>query len=622
MEGKSRRMLDGLSTTSLWNNLRNSTMGFSAVNENTGMRREARLRPKKCLELVKDPSYQNYCRLRKSLRDGNKGWTEEFLQLDGLALLLAGLEALTLAIRNVDEAVVAVECLRCIREVLNSTTGIQYIIHFRREETADHLAKVLASQNTAVKHQVFELFCALCAYDQDGFRLVSKCLTRYQENESSPYVLHVVVQDLHQFAGDESKNDYVVVLLAFVNCILIYVPENKRHRVVEDLKDCYFFQTFVKVTLNCTSEIRVQVDGLVETLKSFRDRSTTTLAAAHCVTTMFDHLRDPKQQDQLLQFIADLDNVARESELSTDVIRKLTSVLHPETRPGYELSTISEEPKQWKDEATSPIVLSAPFTFSRGTSVQSPLAETSTTLASFSPTSQFSSIVSASPPLTPSPPPPAPSPPPTIQSKPAPPPPPPPPASMPAPPNSLKTSSAVPPPPPPPPPPGFGGAPPSPPPKPAKAGNTLLQNALGNSHHEKLKAVRYEKLYLPPDKLSKSVWGSDDGEEAEVRVDTTALKSLFAVNEGRASTGLESRRGSFGASMRNSSTVQLLDSRRSLNINICLNSKKFKPLDSLVESIEKVDHERFEVDDVVALMGILPTLEEVRMAILSLLCFL
>ena len=69
-----------------------------------------------------------------------------------MALLLAGLEALTLRIQNFDDAVLAVECFLCIREVLNSTTGIRYIIHSKREETADHLAKgMVRTVNSHVK---------------------------------------------------------------------------------------------------------------------------------------------------------------------------------------------------------------------------------------------------------------------------------------------------------------------------------------------------------------------------------------------------------------------------------------------------------------------------------------
>lgn len=108
----------------------------------------------------------------------------------------------------------------------------------------------------------------------------------------------------------------MAILIAFINCVLIYVPEQKRSRVVEDLKDCHFFEVFAKVTLDCSAEIRIQVDGLIETLRSFRNLSTTIIAATHCVTTMFDHVKDPKQQDQLLEFIADLDNATRDSTLS------------------------------------------------------------------------------------------------------------------------------------------------------------------------------------------------------------------------------------------------------------------------------------------------------------------
>jgi hypothetical protein len=70
---------------------------------------------------------------------------EKFLELDGMVLLLTGLGELSRNVENIEDVVLILECIQCVREVLNSAPGIEFIVQNRWEETAQQLAKGEAS---------------------------------------------------------------------------------------------------------------------------------------------------------------------------------------------------------------------------------------------------------------------------------------------------------------------------------------------------------------------------------------------------------------------------------------------------------------------------------------------
>ena len=83
--------------------------------------------PEYCVRLLKYPSVQNYYGMRGKLMCSSNGWMAEFLENDGMEVLLGALERLSSRKLFVD-AVMLLECTCCIKTVLNSKAGLEFMI--------------------------------------------------------------------------------------------------------------------------------------------------------------------------------------------------------------------------------------------------------------------------------------------------------------------------------------------------------------------------------------------------------------------------------------------------------------------------------------------------------------
>lgn len=83
--------------------------------------------PEFCVRLLKSPSVQNYYGIRSKLKSSSQDWMAEFLDNDGMEVLLGALERLSSRKLFVD-AVMLLECTCCIKTVLNSKAGLEFMI--------------------------------------------------------------------------------------------------------------------------------------------------------------------------------------------------------------------------------------------------------------------------------------------------------------------------------------------------------------------------------------------------------------------------------------------------------------------------------------------------------------
>lgn len=83
--------------------------------------------PEFCVRLLKSPSVQNYHGIRSKLKSSSDDWMAEFLDRDGMEVLLGALERLSSRKLFVD-AVMLLECTCCIKSVLNSKAGLEFMI--------------------------------------------------------------------------------------------------------------------------------------------------------------------------------------------------------------------------------------------------------------------------------------------------------------------------------------------------------------------------------------------------------------------------------------------------------------------------------------------------------------
>merc|ERR1719232_997045 len=231
----------------------------------------------------------------------------------------------------------------------------------------------------------------------------------------------------------------------------------------------------------------------------------------------------------------------------------------------------------------------------------------------------------ASAPAPPPPPPPSigpppPPPPPSIGG----PPPPPPPGGGPPPPPPPPSIGGPPPPPPPgggpPPPPPPGGVPPPPPgsfgpPKPPQQEMNLPQLDTPKPKN-KMKTLPWNKL--PVNKIfgKNNIWtkiGKSFEKEKEAPIDFRDMEQLFCLVAPKAPEAAEKKGESNNKQSNNkASEINLLDGKRSLNINIFL--KQFRSSnEDIIEMVVNGDFHEFEPEKLRGLMKILPEPDEIEM---------
>lgn len=87
------------------------------------------LSPEVCIDLMKSANLKFLSNLNKKLKQNNKAWNEEFLELNGARGLLDLVE--TLGIRRVtqlSDALLLLECVQCIKTIMNSKMGLAHLV--------------------------------------------------------------------------------------------------------------------------------------------------------------------------------------------------------------------------------------------------------------------------------------------------------------------------------------------------------------------------------------------------------------------------------------------------------------------------------------------------------------
>ncbi|XP_054275159.1 inverted formin-2-like isoform X2 [Macrosteles quadrilineatus] len=172
--------------------------------------------PELCVQMLMIPAAKNYVAISKRLKKASMTWMLEFLECDGLGVLLESLERLgAQGFSSVADTVSQLQCVSCLRAVMNSQVGLEYIVQHR--EYTRQLANILVSRNNSVKLQVFELLCALCMYSSEGHSLALDSLNYFKMSHGRRYRFDLVIQELQ--TADTVV--YQTTLLAFVNCVIL-----------------------------------------------------------------------------------------------------------------------------------------------------------------------------------------------------------------------------------------------------------------------------------------------------------------------------------------------------------------------------------------------------------------
>ncbi|KAK3099465.1 hypothetical protein FSP39_004908 [Pinctada imbricata] len=614
---------------------------------------------------LRNPSLQNLAKLRKAIRGNDSDWMTEFLEYDGLGLLFQCLKNLSgVQSHHLSDMVLRLECIMCIREVVNSISGLDCILKIKGRKDnifGRRFASVLENKNVMVKMQIFELLSALCVYSKAGYYLTLDALDCYKTWQKLPYRFSLLMNELRA----ANLVTYRTTLMALVNSIVV-ANENlqERVRIRNDFVFLGILEIIVSLRRESDNDLQVQCDVFEEEMSADNEaqeeiRESTRVDIGNpqaLFTAIFHRVQHTPMNSSLLGILYSLfqieatnqyseqiwnlveksvqnamqvdigDSKARHAPFSVSSL-KVLSKEHKHTQTDLShFKTVKNSDSQGGRLSTEAIQ-SVAGTISQATATLLPSQRASPSAhivptapgMTFTPPAPPPPPVPGAPPPPPLPPggaPPPPPPPPPPGGVP-PPPPPPPPGNIPRPPGS----APVPPPPPapgaPPPPmppaaPGFPRAPGVPVP-PGLQQEPLPTPISTPKPHCKLKTITWNKL--PNSAFKKdSVWGDVSGMDDKIKVEYRKLEEFFGQKDSSHLLRTESEPGGKKplAKRLSSNEITLLDPKKSMNINIFL--KQFrKPTDVIIELIKEGDPRAFGVEKLKALSKILPQTDEVEM---------
>ena len=130
-----------MSVNNVWTTLRKSvSKNYEKVKQEQVDSLSSDAEPELCIRLIARPTVQNYTGIKTKLKKSSKEWMEEFVKLGGLEVLFLSLEKL--CDRNIFtfvDAFIQVEAVHCVKAVINSKAGLEYMIEkkdFTRTLTA------------------------------------------------------------------------------------------------------------------------------------------------------------------------------------------------------------------------------------------------------------------------------------------------------------------------------------------------------------------------------------------------------------------------------------------------------------------------------------------------------
>ncbi|CAH1268433.1 INF2, partial [Branchiostoma lanceolatum] len=203
-----------------WAKLRKETKERAAVNQQQAALLAASALestdPESYVKTLRFPSVQTYSSLKKKLASCDSEWMLGFLEEDGLGILFESLERLSQrGFSSFADAFVQLECVGCVKSVMNSKTGLDFIV--QRRECSRKLATALDTTNTMVKMQVFELLSALCVYSAEGYGCAVDALEHHKATKDKRHRFCLITDEFRK----AETVQYKTTVLGFINCVII-----------------------------------------------------------------------------------------------------------------------------------------------------------------------------------------------------------------------------------------------------------------------------------------------------------------------------------------------------------------------------------------------------------------
>ncbi|CAH1778221.1 unnamed protein product [Owenia fusiformis] len=173
-----------------------------------------------CVSTLRIPSMQLYAALNKKLKNCGEVWLQEFLDHDGLEVLLCCMETMgRKRLNQLSDAMIVMECVACIKTLMNCKTGIEVIID--SNEHTRKLVRAMDTNNVMVKKQILELLSAMSLYSSQGHELALDALEFFKKLKNLRYRFSFIINELRT----SELIAYRITVLALVNCLLAGVEE-------------------------------------------------------------------------------------------------------------------------------------------------------------------------------------------------------------------------------------------------------------------------------------------------------------------------------------------------------------------------------------------------------------
>ncbi|XP_005452572.3 LOW QUALITY PROTEIN: inverted formin-2 [Oreochromis niloticus] len=553
--------------------------------------------PELCIRLLQVPTVVNYSGLQRWLEASNRSWMVQFLELQGLDLLLEALERLSgRGCARISDALLQLTCVSCVRAIMNSSTGLHFILD--NEGYVRTLAQALDTSNVMVKMQLFQLLAALAVFDPRGHRLALDALDNYKSLKKQQYRFSVIMNELH--ATDNIP--YMVTLLSVVNVLVLQEEElRRRHRVRQEFIGLQLLDLLPRLRETQDKDLNIQCDVFEDSLSEDMEEMERLYGgidmSSHqqVFTTLYTTVSSHPSSVQLLSILQALLLVGpdraevwcalellmdRATLLAQDAEVDSADHLLEKLLPRKTYS--ANHRSRTIDRVVQTRLPDSPPSQSEALTKDAPTAPTAAALPPAPPTSCPPALP---PPL------------PGAMALPPPPPPPPP----------LPGPMA-----PPPPPPLPGTGPPLPPSPPDDIRAETVQSlgrsyssSAPNSSHTPFPTLRMKKLNwqkLPSRLVSghESLWTSTSLDSMEP--DYCSIEQLFSLPPTETKTRTKSKT--------EPKEVSFIDAKKSLNLNIFL--KHFKcSHEDFVDLIRRGDRSKFDVEALKQLIKLLPEKHEV-----------
>ncbi|XP_061190244.1 inverted formin-2-like [Saccostrea echinata] len=557
--------------------------------------------PEKSVDLLRDPTLNGLSALKRKINEMDTNWTREFLSSGGLDALLDIIDIMgNRRVKKFFEALKLSECVVCITKLVNSKQGLSFLI--QNGSYTKKLVKALDTNHAMVKKQVFELFAALCVYSKDGYSLTVDALDSYKIMKKQRYRFSVVVNELRK----ADLIPYKTTLMAFVNCIIVANKElQERVRIRNEFVGLNILDMLNDLRNKDEEELIIQCD-VFDDEKASDDATMAALNPGgidinnvkEVFNALYHKVYNTPLADVLLSVLHTLLQTEPENKISYDRWK----LIETSVRNVFLLDSIHIDRYAVCGKDTLPLQCSVSAPFPAPT--LPPLSSEKNTMSPPPPPppppAPMHNTGNTSTPPTPPPPPPVSG---FSQPHPPPPPPPPPPGLLPPPPPPPPPLSGLSPPPPPPPPPG-GAVVPPPPPSSAPSSQGFSSKLCSHTPKHKMKTVNWTKVPSRCISSDGNVWSKIMHMEDQLRVKHEDLELLFCRKQ------IEKVKEN--KKIKLPSEILLLDSKRSMNVNIFL--KQFKcSHNEILSMIEAGDVETIGKERLLGLQKILPKEDEVTM---------